>query len=427
MRRKKILIFCISITLFFVFLQGASVPFTYLKRASMIDEVMKIIQENFALSEEKMEENELIYGAIEGMLKKLDDPYSRFMDPDTFEDMQEETSGVFAGVGIIITNKDEKLMVVSPITGTPAWKAGIEPGDIIFEIDGEPSKNMHTMDATNLIKGPVGTEVTLTILRKTKDGEEIFIDKTIERDNIKVSTIGEAGVIRDSIGYIRINNFGENTGDEFKEEIDKLIEEAQIDSLILDLRSNPGGLLTTAVETVSQLLPAGKNVVSIKGRHNDEVKYPVYNEEHVDIPLIVLINKGSASGSEIVAGAIKDYERGIILGTNSFGKGLVQTVIPLDDGSAIALTTAKYYTPSGESIHGKGIEPDIIVETPEADEDMIEELGEERERNYEKEQERIYEREKGKIIDIEIGKFDNQLKEAVNIIIGAELFSSKLN
>ncbi|MFA5478543.1 MAG: S41 family peptidase [Candidatus Muiribacteriota bacterium] len=422
---RKNLLLGLLIILSFVFMQGASIPFTYLKRASMVDKVMKIIEENFVPLTDTQEINEqvLIYGAIEGMLAKLEDPYSRFMPPESFKEMQEETSGTFGGVGIIITNKDEYLMVVSPLEGTPAWRAGIQPGDIIFEIDGKSSAKMNTLDATKIIKGPVGTEVNLKILRKTGDGSDKYYDFVLKRDNIKVSTISQSGVIEEHIGYIRISNFGERTGEEFKEELEKLKKNAKIDSLILDLRSNPGGLLNTAVEVSRALLPAGKTVVSIRGRNDEEVNYPVYHTGVTDLPLIVLINKGSASGSEIVAGAIKDNKRGLIVGSESFGKGLVQTVIPLDDGSAMAITTAKYYTPSGISIHGTGITPDISVEMPEATDEILEELNKEREANYDKEQERIFEREQGKVINVEVGKFDRQLREAVVIIRGAKMLT----
>ncbi|MCK9224778.1 MAG: S41 family peptidase [Candidatus Muirbacterium halophilum] len=424
--KKKSILTGMLILLVFIFSQGASIPFTYIKKASMVDRVLKIIQDNFVGVSDTYEVNDtkMIYGAIEGMLKTLDDPYTRFMEPTNYKEMQEETTGTFAGVGIIITNKDDYLMVVSPIEGTPAWKAGVQPGDIIYKIDDEPSAHMHTIDATKKIKGPIGTIVKLTILRKAKDGKEKYIDMDIKRDNINVSTISQSGVIRNHIGYVRINNFGERTGTEFKEEIEKLRKNASIDCLIVDLRSNPGGLLNTAVETASVLLPKGKTVVSIKGRNNEEVSYPVYQDGIIDLPLVILVNKGSASGSEIVAGAIKDLKRGLLVGSNTFGKGVVQTVIPLDDGAAIAVTTAKYYTPSGICIHGDGIAPDIAVDMPEVSEELLKDIDEDRVKNYEKEQKKIFEREKGEVIKIEIGKYDNQMKAAADILEGAELLNS---
>lgn len=426
---KKSIVFISCFLALIILVQSASIPFTYIKKASMVDKVMKILKDNFVGVSDtyEVQDTELIYGAIEGMLKSLDDPYTRFMRPTGYKDMQEETTGTFAGVGIIITNKEDNLMVVSPIEGTPAWRAGVKPGDIIYKIDGEPSAHMHTIDATKKIKGPVGTIVKLTLKRKVKDKEDKFIDVEIKRDNIKVSTIGQSGTIRDHIGYIRINNFGERTGREFREELAKLKKESKIDSLVLDLRSNPGGLLTTAVETAAALLGKGKTVVSIRGRNDEEVSYPVYRDGDIDTRLVVLVNQGSASGSEIVAGAIKDLKRGLLVGDKTFGKGVVQTVIPLEDGSAIAVTTAKYYTPSGVCIHGTGIEPDIEVEMPEVNEEVIKEINEEREENYEKEQEKIFKREKGEIINIEIGKYDNQLKTAVNIIEGSLMLDNIKN
>jgi len=424
MRKKQIIFIAIFLTMIII-VQAASIPFTYLKKSSMVDKVMKIIEDNFVglTDTQEVQENELIYGAIEGMLRTLDDPYTRFMRPDSYKEMQEETTGTFGGVGIIITNKDDLLMVVSPIEGTPAWRAGVRPGDVIYKIDGEPSAHMHTIDATKKIKGPIGTVVNLTLRRKGKDGEFKYVDVDIKRDTIKVSTISQSGVIKDHIGYIRISNFGARTGAEFKDEMDHLIASSNIDSLILDLRSNPGGLLNTAVEVASHLLDGGKTVVSIKGKNEEEVSYPVYKEGNTDLPLAVLVNEGSASGSEIVAGAIRDHQRGVLIGTKTFGKGVVQTVIPLDDGSAVAVTTARYYTPSGICIQGTGIKPDILIEMPEPTEEILEQIQKEREENFRKEQDKIYEREQGKVINVDIPSYDNQLRETVQIIEGAAIFS----
>ncbi|PLX17130.1 MAG: hypothetical protein C0601_08375 [Candidatus Muiribacterium halophilum] len=423
--KKKQMVFIMMIMILVFVAQAASIPFTYLKKSSMVDKVMKIIEDNFVGLTDTVEvhENELIYGAIEGMLKTLDDPYTRFMRPDSYKEMQEETTGTFGGVGIIITNKEEKLMVVSPIEGTPAWRAGVRPGDIIYKIDGEPSAHMHTMDATKKIKGPIGTVVTLTLKRTSKNGEDKFVDVDIKRDTIKVSTISQSGTIKDHIGYIRISNFGARTGSEFKEELEHLVNTAHVDALILDLRSNPGGLLNTAVEVASHLLKAGQTVVSIKGKNEEEVSYPVYRDGNLDLPLAVLVNEGSASGSEIVAGALKDLKRGVLIGTKTFGKGVVQTVIPLDNGSAMAVTTAKYYTPSGVCIQGTGIEPDILIEMPEPTEEILKQIQKEREENFKKEQDKIYEREQGKIINVDIPSYDNQLRETIQILEGAAIFS----
>lgn len=345
---------------------ATSTNLTYFKSLDLIRKVMELIKSDYV--EENVDEQELIYGAIEGMLKKLNDPYTRFMEPKNFKEMQVETKGEFGGLGIVITMKDRMLTVVSPIDDTPAHKAGIKAGDMIVKIDGKDVIDVSLQDAVKLLRGPVGTKVTISVLR---EGEHKTVDYTITREIIKVPSV-KYWVIGKDIGYIRLTQFIQSSSEDLEKAMISL-EKFGVKSYILDLRNNPGGLLTAAVEVARKFIPKGK-IVSIKGRDGEENTYSSFFQSHPLLPLIVLINGGSASASEIVSGAIKDHKRGILLGKKSFGKGCVQTVISLNDGSAMALTTALYYTPSGANIHKKGIKPDIEVDLPKLDKKQLEEI-----------------------------------------------------
>jgi len=304
----------------------------------------------------------LVYGAIDGMLKSLGDPHTRFMTPEVFKEMKVETEGSFSGLGIVIGLKQDNLMVISPIEGTPAYLAGIKAGDYITEIDGTSTKNISLVEAVQKLRGKQGTQVIITIKR---DGVENPFKVTINRAIIEIHSV-KSDVIQTDVGYIRITNFNQNTAQEFTDSLVKL-QKRGIRSLVIDLRNDPGGLLESAIDVSDNLLSKNSLIVSIAGRQQE------MNREfrttgkglYLDNPIIVLLNEGSASASEILAGAIKDNKRGLTIGVKSYGKGSVQTVLPLPDGSGIALTTAKYFTPSGVCIHGKGIIPDIIVEMPE--------------------------------------------------------------
>jgi len=304
----------------------------------------------------------LVYGAIDGMLKSLGDPHTRFMTPEVFKEMKVETEGSFSGLGIVIGLKQDNLMVISPIEGTPADLAGIKAGDYITEIDGISTKNISLVEAVQKLRGKQGTQVIITIKR---DGVENPFKVTINRAIIEIHSV-KSDVIQTDVGYIRITNFNQNTAQEFTDSLVKL-QKRGIRSLVIDLRNDPGGLLESAIDVSDNLLSKNSLIVSIAGRQQE------MNREfrttgkglYLDNPIIVLLNEGSASASEILAGAIKDNKRGLTIGVKSYGKGSVQTVLPLPDGSGIALTTAKYFTPSGVCIHGKGIIPDIIVEMPE--------------------------------------------------------------
>jgi carboxyl-terminal processing protease len=317
-------------------------------------EAFSVIKRNYV---EEVKTKDLIYSAIKGMISGLD-PHSGFMTPEAYKEMQVETKGEFGGIGIQIGIKDNTLTVIAPIEDTPAFRAGIKAGDKIIKINGEPTKDMSLTDAVNKMRGPKGTKVTITIMREGWDTPQDF---TLIRDVIHIKSV-KAKVIEKDIGYIKIAQFQEQTANDLSIALRDLVEKEKVTSLILDLRNNPGGLLQSAVEVADQFLEPGRLVVSIRGRSGDKTEYFTEGlRPNYKLPLVVLVNHGSASASEIVAGALKDHRRAITLGTTTFGKGSVQSIIPLSDGSGLRLTTAKYYTPSGVSIHGEGITPDIIV------------------------------------------------------------------
>ncbi|MFW6149715.1 MAG: S41 family peptidase [Atribacterota bacterium] len=307
--------------------------------------------------EKNIDVKKLAQGAIKGMLKELDDPYSRYLDPISFQREQENLfMGHFDGLGITITIVDEQLTVISPIEDSPAYQAGVETGDNIMEIDGETTKGMTLDEAVNILRGEKGTTVTLTIERENK---EELLEIEIIRDTITIEAVKEKIIEDDKIGYIRVSTFNTNTGSELKETLNDF-EKKSLEGIIVDLRNNPGGLLESAIEVASQFIKDG-NIVRINSRDNVIKDYDSYGNQYPDWPLVLLVNIGSASASEIVAGAIQDMNRGTILGETTFGKGLVQQVYSLSDNSAVTVSTSEYYTPNGRVINNVGIEPDIII------------------------------------------------------------------
>jgi len=329
---------------------GAEPPYDALKRFS---EVLEIVERSYV---EETDTKELIYGAINGMLQGLD-PHSSFMTPELYKEMQVDTKGEFGGLGIQIGIKDGQLTVIAPIEGTPAHKAGIEAGDFIVKVEDKFTKGMSLMEAVNLMRGPKGTQVTITIVRRGLKEPKAF---TITRDIISIKSVRHE-VLEGDVGYVRISQFQEKTDRDLQDAIDDL-QEKGVKSLLLDLRNNPGGLLDMAVQVTDAFLPPEKLVVYIQNRQGEKKEY--YSRSaglDQSIPMVVLVNGGSASASEIVSGALQDHHRAVILGTQTFGKGSVQTVIPLSDGYGLRLTTAKYYTPRGTSIQNTGITPDIDV------------------------------------------------------------------
>ena len=321
-------------------------------------EALSYVESNYV---EEVEPDKVIQGAIRGMLKTLD-PHSSYMPPDVYREMQVETEGRFGGLGIEITMRDDVLTVVSPIEGTPAFRAGIQPGDQIIKVDGESTKEMSLVDAVKKLRGPEGSAVTIAIFRQGFTEPKDF---TISRAVIQIKSVRWTK-LQDDIGYVKLRSFHKTTEEELEEALQDLGEQ-HIKMLILDLRNNPGGLLEQAIAVSNVFLEGGKLIVYTKGRlPNQNMKgFSKSDGFHVSYPMAVIINGGSASASEIVAGSLQDLHRATIVGTQSFGKGSVQTIIPLSDGSGLRLTTAKYYTPGGGEINGKGITPDIVIEKPQ--------------------------------------------------------------
>ncbi len=389
-------------------------------------DVIGLIQKDYV---EETQSKDLVYGAIKGMLDTLD-PHSAFMSPSTFKEMQEETKGRFEGLGIEITVKDGILTVVSPIEGTPAFRAGVLAGDQIIRIDGEPTKNFTLVDSVKRMRGPRGTKVTITIMREGLTKPKDF---TLVRDVIPVRSI-RYELLEKNYGYIRISQFQEKTDSDFEKAMKALEEESKgaLKGLVLDLRNNPGGLLDQAVKISDRFIDSGV-IVSIDGRREEaKQKWPAHPDGTATrFPLVVLVNGGSASGAEIVAGAIQDHARGILVGTQTFGKGSVQTIIPLKDGSGLRLTTARYYTPSGRSIQAKGIVPDIIVNLSrpvEEKESVTPKFPAERdlERHLmDVEKEGPKEKEKPKKEEVKEKKpADNQLERALELLKSWDIFKN---
>jgi carboxyl-terminal processing protease len=297
-------------------------------------------------------------GAIKGVIDALNDPYSRYFSKKEYKSLNEETNGHFFGVGLELGLKDSKLVVVSPIEDTPAYKAGIKSGDQIIYIDKKSTKKMPIEKAVSLIRGKKGTTVVLTISREGNDKPVKF---SLVRDEIKVPNV-TSKMKESGIGYIRIHMFSKGTGSDLRKSLEKLKGEGA-KGIIVDLRNNPGGLLDESVDVASNFVPSG-TIVSIKGRDGGSEVFDSKGNAF-EFPLVVLVNKGSASASEIVAGAIQDTKRGVLVGEKTFGKGSVQSVITLSDGSGVTITNAKYFTPSGRSIHKIGITPDVVVHLDE--------------------------------------------------------------
>jgi len=349
---KKIfsLFFCLII-LFYIKIPVFSQE-TY-DQLKIFTEVLDIIQKSYV---ETPKSKELIYGAIKGMLNALD-PHSSFLTPEEFKELQIETKGEFGGVGIEITIKDGWLTVVSPIEDTPAYQAGIKAGDRIVKIDGKPTKNMTLTEAVKLIRGEKGTKVILTIWRKGFNEPKDF---EIIRDIISIKSV-KFKTLEKGYGYVRLTSFQENTISELRNALLQLEKENKpLKGIILDLRNNPGGLLDQAVKVADEFLENGL-IVYTKGRlKSQQMEFKAQKNQYPHpYPIVVLINEGTASAAEIVAGALQDHRRAILIGRTSFGKGSVQTIIPLEDGSALRLTTALYYTPKGKCIQATGIIPDL--------------------------------------------------------------------
>ena len=361
----------LSLTTFVALLLGLSAIFAWdrlsIQRVSAEDQtvyenlqifsdVLDIVKENYV---QEVESKELVEGAISGMLRTLD-PHSSYLDPDAYKELQVETKGSFGGIGIEITVRDGVLTVVSPLEGTPAYELGIQAGDQILRVDGEPTKEMTLMEAVKKMRGPKGTNVVLTIMREEFTKPQDFV---ITRDTIAIRSV-RSKTLEPGYGYIRLSQFQSSTARDLRKEIAKLEKENKsLKGLILDLRNNPGGLLDQAVKVSDEFLNEGLIVYTGGRLKSQDMRFEAHmNTKPHSYPVVVLVNEGSASAAEIVAGALQDHKRAVVVGVKTFGKGSVQTVMPLRNGAALRLTTALYYTPNGRSIQAKGIEPDIVVE-----------------------------------------------------------------
>src|SRR2546427_23731 len=318
--------------------------------------ILAIIQKNYV---DDVQTKQLIEGAINGMLASLD-PHSAYLTPDLYKELQVDTKGSFGGLGIEITNRNGLLTVVSPIEDTPAYRAGVKSGDQIMKINGEFTKDMTLVDAVKKMRGPKDTKVTLTL--KRENTPELF-EATMTREIIKIQSV-KWKKLEPGYGYVRVTQFQERTDDDLERALKALDKEtAGVQGLVLDLRNDPGGLLTQAVRVADLFLESGLIVYTDGRLENQKQKYFAHKPgTWSDFPMVVLVNGGTASASEIVAGALQDHKRALVLGTQTFGKGSVQTILPLDDSSALRLTTARYFTPSGRSIQATGIVPDIIMD-----------------------------------------------------------------
>ena len=362
MKKKNFLFIFIIYFTFLIELSTSSENEIY-KKIDLFGEVLEKINKEYV---DEVNPSESMDSAINGLLQSLD-PYSAYMSPETFDEMQTETSGKFGGLGIEVSMESGVVKVISPIDDTPASKAGIKAGDYIIKINNTQVQGKSLSEAVDLMRGPVGSPIELTVRRR---GEKKALTFNIVREIIQIRSV-KSDLIENSIGYIRLTSFNENSSKQIKKEIKKLEEDKNVNSYILDLRNNPGGLLSQAIEISDFFLDSGE-IVSTKSRKTSENRKWFANKGDITNgkTLIVLINYGSASASEIVAGALKDHKRAIILGENSFGKGSVQSIIPLKNKGAIRLTVAKYYLPSGKSISEVGVLPDIEIDE-ESDEFRI--------------------------------------------------------
>ena len=363
---KKNIIFLLT---FFLFIFNSNFSYSensdeLYKKIDLFSEVLEKIKNDYV---EDINQADVMDAAINGVLQSLD-PYSSYMNPEMFENMETETKGAFGGLGIEVGMEAGVVKVISPIDGTPASKAGIKAGDYIVEIDGIQVQGKTLMEAVALMRGPVGKPIELTIRRK---GLRKSIVKKIVREIIQIESVSTK-IIENNIGYLRLTSFNENSSDQLKSKIDKMKKKNKIKGFILDLRNNPGGLLSQAIKISDFFLNDGE-IVSTKGRRKRENrKWFAKKGDRIDgKPLIVLINYGSASASEIVAGALQDHKRAILLGENSYGKGSVQSIIPLKNRGAIRLTISQYYLPSGKSISEIGVTPDFEVEEENGDDFAI--------------------------------------------------------
>ncbi|MEK6601144.1 MAG: S41 family peptidase [Candidatus Binatota bacterium] len=409
-----------------LFLSGqgnvAAIPKEDYESLETFTNILAIVRKNYV---DEVNTKEMITGAINGMLNSMD-PHSAYLTPELYKELQMDTQGRFGGLGIEITVRNGILTVVSPIEDTPAFKAGVKAGDQILKIEDEFTKDMTIMQAVKKMRGPKGSKINLSIKR---EGASDLLNFSIVRDTIRVQSV-RSRLLEEGYAYIRLAQFQERSDRDLQRALEKLSsEKGGIKGLVLDLRNNPGGLLTQAVRVADLFLDSGLIVYTEGRSDNQKQKYFARKEgSWTDIPMVALVNGGSASASEIVAGALQDHKRAVILGTKTFGKGSVQTILPLDDNSALRLTTARYYTPKGRSIQATGIVPDIIMENVPVQETKAEEkkrlgLREENLPGHLQNQQEQKEKEKSTQQDREDNiENDAQLKRALELLKGWDVF-----
>lgn len=327
------------------------------EKIALFTRVLEQVRKNY-VDEDRTGFKELTYGALHGLMRSLDE-HCEFMDPESYKAMQEDTAGKFGGIGVVVGLRDGVLTVIAPMEDTPGYRAGLQAGDRLVEIDGKTTEDMELADAVKLMRGPPGSRVRIKYIRA---GATEVRSAEIERAVIDVASVKDARMLGEGVGYLRVVQFDERTASALDESLKKL-EGQGARALVMDLRNNPGGLLQSAVEVCSRFLPRGSMVVYTQGRDERERQtfYARDGGRPRTWPMVILVNEGSASAAEIVSGALQDHKRAVLVGERTFGKGSVQTILPLDDGSAIRLTTAKYYTPGKRVIHDYGIEPDILI------------------------------------------------------------------
>lgn len=373
------------------------------KSLSVFMEAIQLLREKYVDSGKTSYEN-LLRAAMRGMTQELD-PFSNYEEPERFKSTMEDTRGKFPGIGIVLSAKNNAFEIVSVMEDAPAMKAGLRPGDALLEVDGKDTRMLSLSDCVKLIKGAPGTSLKLKIYRPEGDLTKEF---TVTRAEIALTSVKAAGMISDKIGYLRITQFSASTAADMEKAI-RALREKGAESLIIDVRNNPGGLLTSAVETLSRFLPADKLVVSVEGRAEETVRHNTVScWKDREIPIVILVNENSASAAEILAACMQDYKRAILVGSKTFGKGSVQVLIPLSDGGALRITTAKYYTPSRRLIHGNGVSPDIAVNTTPAQSAAIA---------------RHLAIRGDKLPELRSGKYrDAQLERAIEILKGINIF-----
>ncbi|MGZ6223911.1 MAG: S41 family peptidase [Syntrophales bacterium] len=394
------------------------------KNLKTFNEVLDMVQKNYV---EDVDSKKLIEGAINGMMKSLD-PHSNYMTAEMYKDLEVETRGTFGGIGIEITIKKDILTVVSPLEDTPAYNAGIKAGDHIIQIDGKSTKDITIMEAVKKLRGPKDSKVTVTIMREDMTKPKDYV---ITRSIIKVRSV-KSKIYDGHIAYIRVASFQERTADDLKKVIkDIKAKNGVLEGIILDFRNNPGGLLNQAVAVADVFLKSGV-IVTTKGRTKNMETISVAKDDGDEpmCPIVALVNEGTASAAEIVSGALQDNGRALVLGTQTFGKGSVQTVIPLEDGSALKLTTAKYYTPSGRSIQAEGIKPDIIVKyvRPSEEKELTDDFIRERDLkgHIKPKNENDTNKDEGAKKEQDNLMQDNQLKSALDIIKSWDIMKKNL-